>query len=141
MQFPKELQPGTTVSEGDDELSLNEVQFPKELQLSGVFLLRSSGSASMKCSSRRNCNRRLYTMVAVLIRLNEVQFPKELQHLQAAWVWVTGTASMKCSSRRNCNSPRSLAYDAAGERTDCDRSAMRSSGRASARPHHLRESA
>ena len=32
---------------------LNEVQFPKELQLNAV--LRAL-EASMKCSSRRNCN-------------------------------------------------------------------------------------
>ena len=37
--------------------SLNEVQFPKELQRGEVWReVLSSNIASMKCSSRRNCN-------------------------------------------------------------------------------------
>ena len=35
---------------------LNEVQFPKELQQVGLLGSDGGGDASMKCSSRRNCN-------------------------------------------------------------------------------------
>ena len=35
---------------------LNEVQFPKELQLALSHPAVGAGLASMKCSSRRNCN-------------------------------------------------------------------------------------
>ena len=36
---------------------LNEVQFPKELRLHGAALgTMDGGGASMKCSSRRNCD-------------------------------------------------------------------------------------
>ena len=80
MQFPKELQPpdddfGIMISH-----SLNEVQFPKELQLSGPGSRLAHNSASMKCSSRRNCNLILgAASIVSLASLNEVQFPKELQ--------------------------------------------------------------
>ena len=37
-------------------LGLNEVQFPKELQQEGIDSPAPSHPASMKCSSRRNCN-------------------------------------------------------------------------------------
>ncbi len=58
---------------------LNEAQFPKELQL-GIpndkeILVR----ASMKRSSRRNCNTRVVIHMVPAMRLNEAQFPKELQ--------------------------------------------------------------
>ena len=61
--------------------SLNEVQFPKELQRSHIT-----------------------TRVRRLIGLNEVQFPKELQRRVLRTRWINILASMKCSSRRNCNS-------------------------------------
>ena len=38
--------------------------------------------ASMKCSSRRNCNNRAPESGDVSTSLNEVQFPKELQPLR-----------------------------------------------------------
>ena len=81
VQFPKELQPGHRLPPHAELTRLNEVQFPKELQLEeksrysdNIFLRlnevqfpkelqpgqRSSPAtgrpASMKCSSRRNCN-------------------------------------------------------------------------------------
>ena len=59
---------------------LNEVQLPKELQLSRDLGAADLRQASMKCSSRRNCN----------TSMNK-------NHFQ------TSNASMKCSSRRNCN--------------------------------------
>ena len=81
------------------------MQFPKELQLGNldpeepVLLI-----ASMKCSSRRNCND---TPAGPTKRtepsLNEVQFPKELQHAEHVVGELDARASMKCSSRRNCN--------------------------------------
>ena len=40
----------------DEPPSLNEVQFPKELQRRRVLLVEGLPHASMKCSSRRNCN-------------------------------------------------------------------------------------
>ena len=40
----------------DEPPSLNEVQFPKELQLALLHRLTEIPRASMKCSSRRNCN-------------------------------------------------------------------------------------
>ena len=46
---------------------------------------RHAPLASMKCSSRRNCNRSPGTRpVACCPGLNEVQFPKELQRRWAA---------------------------------------------------------
>ena len=58
---------------------LNEVQFPKELQLSSAFGAGAGVSASMKCSSRRNCNSGSMWVPGPVTSLNEVQFPKELQ--------------------------------------------------------------
>ena len=82
VQFPKELQHLARNHRRLTWRCLNEVQFPKELQ-HGVYLRhqRQARPASMKCSSRRNCN---------LCRI---------RHLQQ----VCRRASMKCSSRRNCN--------------------------------------
>ncbi len=42
--------------------------------------------ASMKCSSRRNCNWQGRTLNVYNAGLNEVQFPKELQQVKD---WVT----------------------------------------------------
>ena len=41
---------------GRSGMCLNEVQFPKELQPVSVKDANDSVGASMKCSSRRNCN-------------------------------------------------------------------------------------
>ena len=41
---------------GDLGFGLNEVQFPKELQAVRCPVLRHGNDASMKCSSRRNCD-------------------------------------------------------------------------------------
>ena len=86
------------------EQCLNEVQFPKELQLAlrAVGQLGGHG-ASMKCSSRRNCNSRLLMAWDQVCGLNEVQFPKELQPHYDQLLALRSAASMKCSSRRNCN--------------------------------------
>ena len=40
-------------------LGLNEVQFPKELRLGRDHVLGLALHASMKCSSRKNCDRRI----------------------------------------------------------------------------------
>ena len=67
-------------------------------------------SASMKCSSRRNCDCSLVLRLRLLNCLNEVQFPKELRQLALAVGLVPPAgASMKCSSRRNCDGPLSIA--------------------------------
>ncbi len=71
---------------------LNEVQLSKELQLTAVDAVTRLASASMKCSSRKNCNqwsgRRGWRPTT---RLNEVQLSKELQ--QAAKFTVTVRAN------------------------------------------------
>ena len=59
---------------------LNEVQLPKELQHAQAcpdFVIHVI--ASMKCSSRRNCNPEVVRTLVVDDSLNEVQLPKELQ--------------------------------------------------------------
>ena len=107
VQLPKELQPCGRVPRLTRRLGLNEVQLPKELQrsvrsgsirtpgLNEVQLPKElqqvpqgpppdTSGASMKCSSRRNCNG---SDGRVVLR--------------------RGRASMKCSSRRNCNASRS----------------------------------
>ena len=56
VQFPKELQRHRTPSRQPWPRRLNEVQFPKELQLVFVAIMIQAYFASMKCSSRRNCN-------------------------------------------------------------------------------------
>ena len=90
-------------------------------------------NASMKCSSRRNCNSDPTASRSLMRCLNEVQLPKELQRgdqpvgcgrvaslnevqlpkeLQRAGSPPPSRlppASMKCSSRRNCNGPLSIA--------------------------------
>jgi len=44
--------------------------------------------ASMKCSSRRNCNAARQTTQMMMDRLNEVQLPKELQlRSPCPWPW------------------------------------------------------
>ena len=81
MQFPKELQLNVPVDLIHPRPSLNEVQFPKELQRVGIVAGAAAVVASMKCSSRRNCNRSTRLAECAGARcLNEVQFPKELQH-------------------------------------------------------------
>ena len=56
VQFPKELQLRREYQASHPNRGLNEVQFPKELQPLACLLVVSAGRASMKCSSRRNCN-------------------------------------------------------------------------------------
>ena len=103
------------------------MQFPKELRLAAVGSAFSSPDASMKCSSRRNCDPNRPDGLAGLWRLNEVQFPKELRLDSGTWIARIHRslnevqfpkelrldepfsrpdaldASMKCSSRRNCD--------------------------------------
>ena len=80
VQFPKELQRFAPRSVMGAWTGLNEVQFPKELQQVGVVARVGLVVASMKCSSRRNCNAGAVTRAhGGSFRLNEVQFPKELQ--------------------------------------------------------------
>ena len=79
------------------------MQFPKELQLGLLALRGLAALTSMKCSSRRNCNRRQCTGPCIPADLNEVQFPKELQRGVGAAAGAAVHTSMKCSSRRNCN--------------------------------------
>ena len=91
------------------------MQFPKELQLGNLdaeepVLL----TASMKCSSRRNCNRSFKRGAKRVGSLNEVQFPKELQLDPVGEAPARGQASMKCSSRRNCNTSRSPLWTRTG---------------------------
>ena len=59
---------------------LNEVQFPKELRQPGHAQGLAGTEASMKCSSRKNCNMQYGARSAGSSpRLNEVQLPKELR--------------------------------------------------------------
>ena len=122
MQFPKELQPPRRWGRSPRPSRLNEVQFPKELQPEPRIKLLLCVLASMKCSSRRNCNRVPGWVTGHDPRLNEVQFPKELQHGVERRQWVLHLASMKCSSRRNCNSPLSIARQQAHLRALRERS-------------------
>ena len=62
------------------------MQFPKELRRELVLVQVETLAASMKCSSRRNCDQQRAT-----------------DHQRV------GPASMKCSSRRNCDGPLSIA--------------------------------
>ena len=57
VQLPKELQRRGGDRSADLGGRLNEVQLPKELQLRVHEQPHANGGASMKCSSRRNCNR------------------------------------------------------------------------------------
>ena len=79
------------------------MQFPKELQPPWEKTVGRDAAASMKCSSRRNCNHRPSPGKLMPGSLNEVQFPKELQPLRVTYGPPGPLASMKCSSRRNCN--------------------------------------
>ena len=83
---------------------LNEVQLPKELQLRPHVIAVTVDGASMKYSSRRNCNRTPRRPPGGSTSLNEVQLPKELQRDVIPPPAMVIHASMKCSSRRNCNS-------------------------------------
>ena len=56
VQLPKELQRCVMRWCGTHRFRLNEVQLPKELQLGGEPPCLVAALASMKCSSRRNCN-------------------------------------------------------------------------------------
>ena len=69
VQFPKELQPPGMAIPGWGLPSLNEVQFPKELQ-----------PGKTRPSDR------------LVKRLNEVQFPKELQRW---WAWMGALAMVE----------------------------------------------
>ena len=123
MQFPKELRLEPSTQELHVTRSLNEVQFPKELRLVGrersctggslnevqfpkelrprrYSFMRVSGLASMKCSSRRNCDQSSHRTR-----------PRD-------------RASMKCSSRRNCDGPLSIARHHAHLRRLRERSAL-----------------
>ena len=82
---------------------LNEVQLPKELQLRPHVIAVTVDGASMKYSSRRNCNRTPRRPPGGSTSLNEVQLPKELQRDVIPPPAMVIHASMKCSSRRNCN--------------------------------------
>ena len=64
------------------------MQLPKELQQVRGHLAGGVGVASMKCSSRRNCNAARQTTQMMMDRLNEVQLPKELQlRSPCPWPW------------------------------------------------------
>ena len=56
VQPPKKLQAGHPIAWSPASSHLNEVQFPKELQRVGVVAGPLRVVASMKCSSRKNCN-------------------------------------------------------------------------------------
>ena len=107
MQFPKELQHLARNHRRLTWRCLNEVQFPKELQ-HGVYLRhqRQARPASMKCSSRRNCNDKLERGIGDALSPASMKCSSRrncnlcrIRHLQQ----VCRRASMKCSSRRNCN--------------------------------------
>ena len=104
VQLPKELQRGPRGHRACSRSSLNEVQLPKELQHRPAPQQALLLKASMKCSSRRNCNGSGGPRYPWSARcLNEVQLPKELQRGVVGCDGGVGGASMKCSSRRNCN--------------------------------------
>ena len=103
------------------------MQFPKELRPRHRTEAPLRVEASMKCSSRRNCDptsrgggRRRARLNEVQFpkelrrskprpppqprrSLNEVQFPKELRPQDEGDGYGDEHASMKCSSRRNCD--------------------------------------
>ena len=56
VQFPKELRPVRRMRTSKAPASLNEVQFPKELRDEDAGGGEARVVASMKCSSRRNCD-------------------------------------------------------------------------------------
>ena len=110
---------------------LNEVQFPKELQLGNGLYCSHHSITSMKCSSRRNCNVALVDPEVHLMDLNEVQFPKELQPEGGRAVDEDVGTSMKCSSRRNCN------YACAPHGARLGRTSMKCSSRRNCNPLHF----
>ena len=110
VQLPKDLQRGTMWSASGLLGSLNEVQLPKELQLSHSNGGRLVPDASMKCSSRRNCNQLRGDLqghgVDASMKCSSRRNCNAAGPLHLGGV---DAASMKCSSRRNCNSPLSIA--------------------------------
>ena len=89
--------------------SLNEVQFPKELRKLIPERRAPLLLASMKCSSRRNCDLVVRQRSRRRASLNEVQFPKKLRPEEPVARLQGRHASMKCSSRRNCDTNRYTA--------------------------------
>ena len=88
------------------------MQFPKELQLDPVREVPPLGQASMKCSSRRNCNPSTNSTRGCVMSLNEVQFPKELQRF---------VVRRPRRSRRRLNEvqyPKALQLDVAQQAAD-----------------------
>ena len=107
VQFLKELRPWDSSLDCPRFFgSLNEVQFLKELRLGPGARARYRHLASMKCSSRKNCDASQATFLVSASSFNEVQFPKELRLVSTPRQQRDGTASMKCSSRRNCDPER-----------------------------------
>ena len=106
--------------------SLNEVQFPKELQPVPRRRQWNVDDASMKCSSRKNCNvrdsrghvARPPASMKCSSRRNcnakHVRQPSEVH-----------CASMKCSSRRNCNLGRQSILPARSEQASMKCSSQR----------------
>ena len=80
--------------------------------------------ASMKCSSRRNCDTSTSPPGWQAPSLNEVQFPKELRQRHVRGHLDRRPASMKCSSQRNCDGPLSIARHHAHLRRLRERSAL-----------------
>ena len=127
LQFPKELRVRQGSSPASCRRRLNEVQFPKELRDPLPPGHDGDADASMKCSSRRNCDLCGSRLMVTRSRLNEVQFPKELRLSASPFAHIVKfclnevqfpkelrlpcgrsggegvLASMKCSSRRNCD--------------------------------------
>ena len=124
------------------------MQFPKELRHEVLVPLAAHAGASMKYSSRRNCDQAACHTATCSSRLNEVQFPKELRRSESGAgsptpcglnevqfpkelrrlvrrrPRVPALASMKCSSRRNCDGPLSIARHHAHLRRLRERSAL-----------------
>ena len=61
VQFPKKLRPRSGTQVALTTASLNEVQFPKEMRPEEPVARLQGWHASMKCSSRRNCDTNRYT--------------------------------------------------------------------------------
>ena len=55
------------------------MQFPKKLRHQPIHGQDAPGAASMKCSSRRNCDAQAGRVLSLCGCLNEVQLPKELR--------------------------------------------------------------
>ena len=85
------------------------MQFPKELRHEVLVPLAAHAGASMKYSSRRNCDQAACHTATCSSRLNEVQFPKELRLGSDVGAELVEVASMKCSSRRNCDTTVEIA--------------------------------